>query len=177
MQTVDEVIAQAEEEGPPPEPEGGIPRQWLPGWIRWPIRVLALPWVLLDLYAQKLATLIIRPPHRKEGHCLKRGNCCRYILIPEVTGVLGKLYLFVNTQINGFYPRYSEPHEYEGKRIMVMGCRYLKKDGSCAHHRLRPEVCRKWPMIEYFGHPRILKGCGFKAIPRKSKKSSLDILQ
>jgi Fe-S-cluster containining protein len=47
-----------------------------------------------------------------------------------------------------------------------MGCRYLKQDGSCSHYRLRPSICRTWPQIEYFGHPRILKGCGFKATPR-----------
>jgi len=45
---------------------------------------------------------------------------------------------------------------------------------------LRPVVCRKWPVIEIFGQPRMLKGCGFKAIPKetpKPKKSPLDIIQ
>jgi len=151
----------------PPEPKGGIPRQWIPAWIRWPIRILRLPWILLDLWSQKVARLIIRPPYKKVGQCLKRGHCCQYILIPESTGILGRLSFLFNTQINGFYLREEETYEYEEERVKVMGCRYLKKDGSCAHYRLRPTVCRNWPMIEYFGHPRILKGCGFKAIPRK----------
>lgn len=160
----------------PPAPLGGIPKQWLPGWIRWPIRVLLLPWILLDLWAQKVARWVIRPPYRKVGHCLKRGNCCQYILIPEAKGVFGRLYLLLNTQINGFYLRFKESYEYDGEKVMVMGCRYLKKDGSCRHYHLRPTVCRNWPMIEYFGRPRILKGCGFRAVPRKTS-SRLNILK
>lgn len=168
--TLDQILVRAEEaETQPPLPAGGIPKQWLPGWIRWPLRVLYVPWVLLDLYMQKIAAWIVRPPFRMEGSCHKRGNCCHYILIPEPKGALGKLNIFVNTQINGFYPRYNEPHEYEGNPIIVMGCRYLKKDGGCAHYKLRPAVCRKWPVIAHFGPPRILKGCGFRAVPRKKE--------
>lgn len=179
--TLDEILVRAEEaEAQPPPPLGGIPKQWVPWWIRQPLCLLALPWILFDLYLQKLATLIIRPPQRKEGDCLRRGNCCHYILIPEPKGLLGRLNFFFNTQIYGFYPRFSEPYEYDGTKVVVMGCRYLEKDGSCGNYKLRPVVCRKWPMIEIFGTPRILKGCGFRAVPKetlKPKKSSLDILQ
>jgi Fe-S-cluster containining protein len=122
--------------------------------------------MLIDLSAQRLARLIIRPPFKKGGKCLKRGNCCHYILVPEAKGFLGKLFYFWNTQILGFYRRTSETYESEGKRVYAMGCRYLKKDGACGRYFLRPAVCRKWPMIEYFGFPRILKGCGFKAVNR-----------
>ena len=46
-----------------------------------------------------------------------------------------------------------------------MGCRYLREDGSCSEYRLRPQVCRQWPVIEHFGYPKILKGCGFRSNP------------
>ncbi len=164
---LDEILALAEEaESPPPEPIGGIPKQRVPGFIRWPIRVLLLPFILLDLTAQRLARLLIRPPFKKEGKCLRRGNCCHYILIPESKGLLGKLYYQWNTQILGFYRRDGAVYESDGKRVYVMGCRYLKKDGKCGRYFLRPTVCRKWPLIEYFGYPRIIKGCGFKAVSR-----------
>lgn len=151
----------------PLAPEGGIPRQWLPGWIRWPIRALLLPTILLDLMMQKIARLIIRPPFKQAGACLKRGNCCHYILVPAPKGVLGRIFWLWNTQILGFYPRSTTVHESEGKKVRVMGCRYLGQEGLCKHYRLRPTVCRKWPLIEYFGYPRMLKGCGFKAVDRK----------
>jgi hypothetical protein len=168
QEDLDEILVRAEEaEEVPPEPEGGIPKQWVPAFIRWPVRALLLPLMLIDQCAQKAALLLIRTPYKREGKCLKRGNCCHYILVPEAKGILGRLFYFWNTQMLGFYRR--TPLVYESdqkKRVYAMGCRYLKKDGSCGHYTLRPAVCRKWPVIEYFGHPRIIKGCGFKAVPR-----------
>jgi hypothetical protein len=164
---LDELLETAgEAEEAPPEPSGGIPRQWVPGWVRWPLRVFFLPFILMDLSAQRVARLLIRPPFKKAGKCLKRGNCCHYILVPEAKGFLGKLFYFWNTQILGFYRRTPDVYESEGKRVYAMGCRYLKKDGACGRYFLRPTVCRKWPLIDYFGYPRILKGCGFKAVNR-----------
>lgn len=177
QETLDALIASAGGAvGMPPDPEGGIPPQRVPGWIRWPFRALFFPFILLDLCMQKIARLVIRPPFRQEGKCLKRGNCCHYILIPKAKGLLNKLNLFWNTEINGFYLRDRNIYECEGKPVYLMGCRYLKKDGRCAHYRLRPVVCRKWPLIEIFGYPRLLKGCGFRPVLRKTKKSSLDII-
>ncbi|MES2122304.1 MAG: hypothetical protein V4492_05950 [Chlamydiota bacterium] len=167
---LNEILVRAETaEEPPSEPPGGIPRQWVPFWIRWPVRVLILPFIMLDLFMQKLASMLIRPPFQRAGNCLKRGNCCHYILVPEAKGVLGRIFYFWNTQFLGFYRRTGDVYEDAGKRAYVMGCRYLRKDGSCRHYGLRPTVCRKWPIIEYFGYPRILKGCGFKALPRGEK--------
>lgn len=150
---------------PPPPPAEGIPRQWIPFWIRQPVKWLLLPFVLVDFAMQKLARKIIRPPFKRVGKCKRRGNCCHYILIRHSTSLLGKLFYFWYTQFHGFYPRYPKPQPYDGKRMHVMGCRYLKKDGSCSQYRLRPLVCRQWPVIEHFGYPKILKGCGFRSDP------------
>lgn len=160
--TVDELeqIASAATKKPP-NPSFGILKQWVPSWIRWPIRVLILPFVWLDLFSQKIAKKIITPPHQQIGSCKKRGNCCHFILLPEPKGVLGRLFFFWYTQINGFFPRSRRPIDHQGHKMMVMGCRYLQDDGSCKHHRLRPTLCREWPLIEYFGPPRVLKGCGY----------------
>ncbi len=150
----------------PAEPPEGIPKQFVPSWIRWPLRVLFLPLVMLDLFAQKMARVFIRTPFKQVGACKKRGYCCHYILIPETKGIFGKLYYLWNTQILGFYRRDNRLYESDGHKVYVMGCRYLNKEGTCTRYALRPAVCRKWPMIEYFGYPRILKGCGFKAVYR-----------
>ena len=165
--TPNDIITLAEKTtGQPPLPVGGIPKQKIPGWIRWPIRALFLPFVLLDLAAQRFARLFFKTPYMQVGGCNQRGNCCFFILIPEPTNWYTKLYYFWNTEINGFYLRHPQPIEVDNKTLMVMGCRYLQKDGRCSHYRLRPTVCRQWPYIEYFGHPKILKGCGFRAVPR-----------
>ena len=151
----------------PEHPKGGIPSQWLPVPIRLGLRLFFLPFVLLDVAMQKLARLLIRTPYKMGGACKRRGNCCHYIMIRKPKGLLGQIFKFWNTQVNGFYLRSNEVYEYEKHHVMLMGCRHLQKDGKCGSYTLRPMVCRKWPVIEHFGMPRILKGCGFKPIPRK----------
>lgn len=155
----------------PPVPKGGIPLQKVPGWIRWPLRALMLPWMLLEFYMYQLAGLIIRSPYKLEGNCRKRGNCCWYILLPEDKGLFGKIYYFFQTEINGFYRRNQETYVADEGPFIVMGCRYLQKDGSCSHYRLRPMVCRSWPPIGYRGPAALIKGCGFKALPRRPRSS------
>jgi hypothetical protein len=178
---LDELLKTAEQATSlPPLPPGGIPKQKLPSWIRWPIRYLILPFVLLEVFTEKVARWIIPPPFKQIGQCKRRGNCCHYILLPEPKGLLAKTFLFWNTEIYGFYQREKELYEYEGKKIVVMGCRYLKANGSCSKHFFRPKICRSWPIIERFGRPRMLKGCGYQAKikPSHAKKyPNLHILQ
>lgn len=143
-----------------PKPQK-IRRMWLPACIRWPVRTIALFFVILDSIAQKFAKKLIKPPFEMVGSCKKRGNCCYYILVAKIRSPFGFLDRFWHTQINGFYLRSPEPVDYEGKKMWVMGCRYLK-EGKCSIYRYRPAVCRNWPRIEVFGRPEMLKGCGFK---------------
>ncbi|NGX39835.1 MAG: hypothetical protein KR126chlam1_01169 [Chlamydiae bacterium] len=175
MNLEDLVFKAGDATAPPKDPKDGIPKQWIPGWLRWPVRLFFLPFVLLDAAMQKIAHLLIRPPYKQVGQCKKRGNCCHYILIRKPKGFFGWVFTLWNTQFLGFYNRSQEDYENEGHKVLVMGCRYLKKDGSCKHHLLRPMVCRKWPVISSFGYPRRLKGCGFTAVPR-SKNSPLPII-
>ena len=165
--TADDLVTFAEEStSPPPLPPGGIPRQRIPGWIRWPIRAVIMPFVTLDIWAQRIARLFFKTPYKQEGGCLQRGNCCYFIFFPEPSDWLSKLFYYWNIEINGFYPRDSKPMQIGEDNFRVMGCRYLGEDGRCGNYRLRPAICRTWPKIEYFGRPKVLKGCGFKAVPR-----------
>ena len=133
-----------------------------------------MPVLLLDLITQKIARMIIPPPFKQTGKCKRRGNCCYFILVPEANHLLGKLFMFWQTQVNGFFLREKSPPDEKGASVLIMGCRHLKKDGSCGSYFTRPSVCRRWPVIEYFGRPRVLKGCGFKVKVRKEKdKESL----
>jgi len=170
--TPEEILQEAERtDRQPLLPEGGIPNQRVPGWIRWPIRALFLPFILLDLTAQRIVKFFIRPPNKQVGKCHLRGNCCYFIIMPKPSNWVTKLNYFWQTEINGFYARDADPITVEGEELMVMGCRYLQKNGSCGQHRMRPVICREWPRIEYFGPPCILKGCGFKSEPRNKKSS------
>ena len=127
---------------------------------------------------QKVATMIIRPPFKREGRCKRRGHCCHYILMTYSPSLTGRFFYLWYTEILGFYRRLLDPQDYEGKKMYVLGCRHLRKDGTCGDYRLRPLICRQWPIVDYFGYPKILKGCGYhsnppypsKTIDRLSKK-------
>jgi Fe-S-cluster containining protein len=155
----------------PPLPEGGIPKQWVPFWVRQLIKSLALPFVLIDFFMQKIARKIIRPPFKRVGKCKRRGNCCHYVLIAHSDKLIGRLFYFWYTQFLGFYKRIPTPQIYEGKKMHVMGCRHLRKDGSCGDYHLRPLICRQWPVIEHFGYPKVLKGCGYASDPPYEEES------
>ncbi|MCI5052279.1 MAG: YkgJ family cysteine cluster protein [Simkaniaceae bacterium] len=160
----------------PPEPRGGIPKRWLPAPIRLTIELVMIPFVHLDVLAHRLAKWIIPTPFKRVGKCKKRGNCCHYIRMRRIPGLLGVLQRFWAIQVNGFFMRDKKPVKTEDVEFYILGCRHLKDDGSCGNYRLRPKICRMWPEIEQFERPAFLKGCGFDAVPRKSK-SPLNILK
>jgi Fe-S-cluster containining protein len=172
MKSLDEYLYEASN-GVAPKAQQ-IPRQWVPGVIRWPLRILLLPFIWLDGFSEALARFFIRPPLKRIGQCKQRGVCCYYILFPKVRGIIGAAFHFWATQINGFYLRDKYVHYSDGRAMRVYGCRYLKKDGKCGQHKLRPSICRKWPMIAHFGRPKVVRGCGFKAV---SRKNPLHIIQ
>ncbi|NCF70261.1 MAG: hypothetical protein GWP59_01030 [Chlamydiales bacterium] len=155
----------------PDNPASGIKKRWLPSIIRWPIKLLILPFIFLDTAMHRLARCFFKPPFLQTGACKKRGNCCYYILIPwhrlSINNIIQSFWM---TQINGFFFREKYVLDDENRKWRVMGCRYLKKDGSCGHHFFRPTVCRKWPLIEGYATPRYLKGCGFKALARDERQ-------
>jgi hypothetical protein len=169
MPSLDDMLYQASIGKKAPQfPGGKLPKQWLPSFIRWPLRVLFYPFIVLDNLSQNIAKKIIKPPFKKVGKCKKRGNCCHYILMKKSWGFLNVFDLFWNTQVNGFFLRDKKTFLYQGKQFYVLGCRYLKDNGSCSHYRLRPMICRSWPKIEIFGSPQLLKGCGFMIQDRLS---------
>ena len=145
------------------------PKQWLPGIIRWPIRIFIYPFILLDQLMQKVAKIIISPPYKQVGGCSRRGNCCHRVLITKPKSKLVHRFInFYYTQIYGFYTIKPYTVEDEGSEFYVMGCRYLSSRGSCTKHKLRPVICRQWPRIEYFDQPRLIKGCGYRPVLRKT---------
>ena len=172
---IEDIVEEAGDMTQPPKQKA--PRKWFPELLAIPIKLLVLPFLLLDSMAQRIARIFIRPPYKKGGKCKKRGNCCYYIMIRKSWGIFGWLDLFWHTQINGFFKRSNKIYKVNGRSFCLMGCRYLKKDGRCGNYLLRPAICRTWPRIEIFGRPETLKGCGYYAVPRKkSSKSRLPIL-
>ncbi|MCB9638035.1 MAG: hypothetical protein H6727_03910 [Myxococcales bacterium] len=152
--------------GPPPH---GIQPQRTPGWLRFSLKVLVLPFMVLDLLMQKLIQRVSPPPYQVEGACKKRGHCCHYILIGwhpmmQRWSWFGKFWLWWYTDVHGFYPRGFDVEGPGGDVAKVMSCRYLKEDGTCGQYTVRPAICRQWPRVEFTGRPHVLKGCGYRIV-------------
>lgn len=166
---LDDLLHKAEVATAPPDDSlEEIPKQKLLPGLRWVIRIFCLPFLYLELLTEKFAKLFIKPPFIQTGECKRRGNCCHYILFPETTGIVRKLFLFWNTEVHGFYKRKGPDYEVDGRKIQVYGCRHLRKNGTCSNHFFRPKVCRSWPLIAHFGYPKVLKGCGYQIKLRPS---------
>ena len=167
MNSLEDVLAHAEQASKPPPLPDDLPKQRLPKSVRYLLLSLLLPLLLIDLCAETIAKKIIRTPFIRTGACKRRGNCCHYLLFHETPKWIRWLFTFWSEELHGFFYRgYS--YEHEGKTIRVMGCRYLRSDGSCGNYRLRPKVCRTWPIVALFGRPKILKGCGYQVKLRDS---------
>lgn len=146
-----------------------IPKQKLPSWIRWPLRLVAYPFMILEVFSNRFVYSLFKPKYKLVGGCRKSGNCCRYIHFgwpqKRKLNAFLKLYVLWQTEVLGFY--FKDFDFVEDQEVTkVMGCRYLKEDNRCAHYRLRPGVCRNWPKMHYFREPTILKGCGYRVVKR-----------
>ncbi|MCH9632470.1 MAG: hypothetical protein S4CHLAM6_08060 [Chlamydiae bacterium] len=150
-----------------------IPKQKLSPFIRWPLRVIAYPFMMIDLFSHRMTLFFMRPRYKITGSCKQRGSCCNYIHLgwPKKGRLtfFSKLYILWQTEVLGFYFKDFDFVE-DNEVTKVMGCRYLKKDGSCGQYRLRPGLCRNWPKQHFFREPVLLKGCGFKSELRKPLK-------
>ena len=142
------------------------PPQRLPGVIRWMVRCVILPFVVLDFLIQRFFRFLVRSPYRLKGKCKCCGVCCRYILLEwsnylDKFPLLGKLYIWWLTEIDGFYLLNFDFENEEGK-FRLMSCRYLSDKGVCKHYYTRSAICRQYPWIGYFRKPWFLPKCGYK---------------
>lgn len=161
-------ITQSAGDGMAP-PSDTPPDQGLPTFVRNVLRYSFLPFVLLDQSAKRIAKRLVRPPFTQTGSCKKRGNCCYYITMRKRSGLLNTFQLFWMTRVHRFFLRTSDTFREGGKTFYLLGCRNLRKNGTCKEYRVRPSICREWPVIEHFGYPKLLKGCGFTFIAKNRR--------
>lgn len=147
-------------------------------WLRWPLRVLLLPAAWVEQVAAWVSRNWLHRSWRLAGRCHQTGACCHHILaeLPvyiERVPALRWLTLAWLTHVQDFFVRSFEAELPDGGMALVLGCRNLDGNGRCAHHFLRPTVCRLYP-YRTNGPPHLLPGCGFH--PRNEGPRRLNIL-
>lgn len=98
------------------------------------------------------------------GKCRQCGNCCREIYL-KITPAQLQSPLFTNLAIrwiSWLFDFNLLRIDYEN-HYLIFNCQHLTSEGKCNHYFWRPNICRNYPLVDYFEKPKLLPGCGFKA--------------
>ena len=126
----------------------------------------AIRWcVIFWGYIDHVFTQIFPKQYELRGGCQQTGECCKLIALemPTYVKTNGFWYRFFyrfgiwwNSKINGFtYAGTLNDH------FLGFTCNRLSKNNTCMDYFNRPRVCREYPVVGYFGKPRLYKGCGY----------------
>jgi len=99
-----------------------------------------------------------------EGKCKQCGTCCREIYLKVTPRQLSsKLFMkLAIAWISWIFDFILLRIDYDN-HYLVFTCRHIRADGKCGNYFWRPNVCRNYPLIDYFEKPRLLPKCGFRA--------------
>ena len=129
------------------------------------MRRFLLLFVLLDNWLTNLAKKIFPTKWKRTGSCRQCGQCCKEIYL-TMTPAQTRSKLFTTLSIKwitwlfGFILIRVDREN----NSLVFTCRYLTPQGKCGNYRWRPNVCRNYPLIDYFKEPKLLPGCGYSKI-------------
>lgn len=128
------------------------------------LKRLIMIFVLLDNYLTNLFKKPFGSKWKRTGQCRQCGNCCREIYL-TMTPAQIKSRLFTNLSIRWItwlFDFILLRIDYENDSL-VFTCRHLTAKGKCGNYTWRPNVCRNYPLVDYFEEPKFLPECGFSA--------------
>jgi uncharacterized protein len=122
--------------------------------------------VILDYYIEKTTkTFILKSKYKVSGKCQKCGVCCKLIgakISDFITHRKWLIFLIVKyyEKINDF----SFHSFLEQENMLLFTCNNFNEKGSkCLSYKIRPAICRGYPLVRYFQKPVLLQECHFKA--------------
>ena len=132
------------------------------------ISVMLRKLVLALVIADNCISNIIKKPFKTrwvlDGKCKKCGKCCADIKMAINPRLLSnsftrELVIRWTSWVMGFHLKKIEydPH------YLVFGCNNQRLDKSCGTYKWRPNVCRNYPLVDFFEEPALFKTCGFRA--------------
>jgi len=133
------------------------------------IRKFVLAFVILDNFLTNLTKRLIPTRYKLTGACRQCGSCCRRIIL-TMTPAQTRSPLFTNLSIRwiswlfGFRLIELDREHHS----LHFNCRHQSAAGKCTVYRWRPNVCRNYPLVDYFKEPKFLPNCGYHAIINKS---------
>jgi len=132
------------------------------------LRKIVLTFILADNFIFNLAKKPFGTKWALKGKCKKCGRCCQDVTLEINPKLLNNRFttdLVVRWISWAFNFRLKEV-DYDRCRL-VFGCNNLNTDGTCKDYRWRPNICRNYPIMDYFERPSLFNTCGYKAIFRE----------
>jgi len=129
------------------------------------LRKIVLLITLADNFlTTKIKHALFKTKYSIVGNCKKCGNCCKKIYIKATKAQLKsdffkKIYI---KWIEWLFQFSLLEIDYKDC-YFVFKCKNLKSDGTCGVYKLRPNICRDYPLLDYFNEPVFLQNCGFSA--------------
>jgi hypothetical protein len=120
----------------------------------------------MDLAVLALMRRARPPKYVLAGSCQRRGACCTQIVADPPQALKDRpkllaLFAGMHRVLHNFHVVGRGP---EGQ--LIFRCHYIQTDGRCGIYRLRPRLCRTYPLLPYFTAPRLLPGCGYRVVLR-----------
>ena len=138
------------------------------------IKRFILFFLLLDNFVVQSLKKLFPHAYRIKGKCKMCGQCCEEILLKMTPRQMNSKFfrdLVVRwlSWLYGFiFIRYDTERYY-----LVFTCRHRGGQGKCQNYVWRPNICRNYPLVDYFDKPVFLEGCGFSSSAGSSDRNRI----
>lgn len=126
---------------------------------------LIISFILLDNFLTNLCKRILfKTRWVLVGKCRRCGTCCKEIYLKITPRQLSSKF-FANLAIkwiSWIFDFILLKIDYDNY-YLIFTCKYRQPDGRCGNYFWRPNICRNYPLVDYFNEPKLLPGCGFSA--------------
>jgi len=126
---------------------------------------LILLFILLDNFLTNFPKkLFFRTRWVLEGKCRQCGNCCREIYLKATPRQLSSKFFadLAIAWISWIFDFILLRIDYDN-HYLIFTCKHRRSDGKCGNYFWRPNICRNYPLVDYFEEPKMLPDCGFTA--------------
>ncbi len=124
-----------------------------------------ISFILLDNFLTNLPKRILfKTRWVLEGKCKQCGICCREIYLKITPRQLSSRF-FTDLAIkwtSWIFDFILLRIDYDNY-YLIFTCKHRQADGRCGNYFWRANICRNYPLVDYFEEPKMLPGCGFSA--------------
>ena len=127
------------------------------------LRRAILSLIFLDNFAMRSIKRVFPRNWRLAGKCNKCGKCCKEIclsispLLLKAKYPLKLIIAWVSWLFDFTFKGVDLNNNY-----LVFECRHLGPEGLCNNYFWRSNVCRNYPILDYFDEPVLYPWCGYK---------------